>query len=409
MLPDQLRLLISAYAAGDLSPRRRKAAARLLRHSDEARQLLKDLRSVQRRLRTLPRQELPAGFAERVLNALPERQPIIRPSLVGHSRGRRINRGTYVAAAAVFFAFATSIGLWAVSSRDAGGPSDVAVRPRAESNGTALVQATPTEKQSDDVDPPTQSAPPGDAVVKDAPPAPKPDTPTSQEPGPDPLGNVPLAAPDFVRVTPARLPLALAVRSLETADQRQKLQKELRKADAHHVDLFCRDSARGVERLQAVLRGRGVRLVVDTVVQEAVKRKVRGQYLVYCDDLTATEWADLFQRASVVDRRAEERKAGDSIFDHVVVVPFDAQDQKELTNLFGSELTQPETGRRSGAGAPDAPRPADATKGKSAIATAIGPWRTPAASKEVRQYLDMRRDRVPGTVGIALVVRSLTN
>ena len=48
MLPEPLRLLVSAYAAGDLSPRRRKAAVRLLRHSAEARNLLQDLLNTSR-------------------------------------------------------------------------------------------------------------------------------------------------------------------------------------------------------------------------------------------------------------------------------------------------------------------------------------------------------------------------
>jgi hypothetical protein len=40
MLPEPLRLLVSAYAAGDLSIRSRRAAVRFLKHSAEARELL---------------------------------------------------------------------------------------------------------------------------------------------------------------------------------------------------------------------------------------------------------------------------------------------------------------------------------------------------------------------------------
>ena len=54
-------------------------------------------------------------------------------------------------------------------------------------------------------------------------------------------------------------------------------------------------------------------------------------------------------------------------------------------------------------------RQIDPKKGKASIAVTIGPWRTPATSKEVRQYLDLRRERVPGTVGIVLVVRPVNN
>src|SRR4051812_27854236 len=88
MLPEPLRGLISAYAVGDLTPRRRQAAERLLRHSREARLLLRDLRRIRKRLRRLPKPELPPQFAARVLAALPEQPPIIRPCLLTKPQGQ---------------------------------------------------------------------------------------------------------------------------------------------------------------------------------------------------------------------------------------------------------------------------------------------------------------------------------
>src|SRR5438045_1536425 len=77
MLPEPLRLLISAYAVGELSPRQRSAAVRLLRHSAEARRLLKELKFNRRRLRMLPQPALPADFTSRVVNSLPKQSPVV--------------------------------------------------------------------------------------------------------------------------------------------------------------------------------------------------------------------------------------------------------------------------------------------------------------------------------------------
>src|SRR5262249_57946523 len=106
MLPEPLRLLVSAYAAGDLSPRRRKAAVRLLRHSAEARTLLRDLLSNKRRLRNLPRRPLPAEFADQVVLKLSAVTPVIQPPVATArpSRARWSRLVPWAAAAAVLLA-----------------------------------------------------------------------------------------------------------------------------------------------------------------------------------------------------------------------------------------------------------------------------------------------------------------
>src|SRR5947207_5924412 len=78
MLPEPLRLLISSFAMGDVTPRQRTAALRLLRHSSEARKLLRELNLNSRQLSNLPRQALPSDFANRVIRAIPDQRPIIR-------------------------------------------------------------------------------------------------------------------------------------------------------------------------------------------------------------------------------------------------------------------------------------------------------------------------------------------
>src|SRR5947209_18516868 len=101
MLPDQLRLLMSAYISGDLAPRQRAAAERMLRHSRAARRLLRELRRDRRRLRKLAAPPLPSDFADRVARSLPKRSRIIRHSPAPLSRAAAVTPLSRWAAAAV--------------------------------------------------------------------------------------------------------------------------------------------------------------------------------------------------------------------------------------------------------------------------------------------------------------------
>src|SRR5262245_60694090 len=103
MLPEPLRLLVAAYASGDLSQRRRQAAVRLLKHSAEARALLAELRGISRKLKALPQKALPEDFTDRVIGQLPPPLVTIRPEAVQPRPdvGRRWLTRTLVAAAAV--------------------------------------------------------------------------------------------------------------------------------------------------------------------------------------------------------------------------------------------------------------------------------------------------------------------
>src|SRR6516225_2976184 len=70
MLSDRMRQLLTAYVDGELPPRHREAATRLLEQSAEARAFLKHLEADSAALRRLPRQQLQPEFAEKVLRAI---------------------------------------------------------------------------------------------------------------------------------------------------------------------------------------------------------------------------------------------------------------------------------------------------------------------------------------------------
>ncbi|HEY1375521.1 MAG TPA: hypothetical protein VGF55_01945, partial [Gemmataceae bacterium] len=227
--------------------------------------------------------------------------------------------------------------------------------------------------------------------------------------------------PELVKVAPPRL-LTIPMRTLDDGPVRQKLQQELGKAESHHIDLFCTDSTHGLDRVRAALRARGIRLIVDGNAQESLKRKLQAQYLVYCDDLTVAQWTQVLRRLGTADKQAEEQKAGSGLFDCAVVLALDAADRREITTLFGSDLTRQvpssgatgQEGRRPGTeSVPPAGGPGGQSEppkdGKVAMVASLGPWRAAPASKQVRQYLDARHGRTPGTVAVMLVVRTVNN
>jgi hypothetical protein len=305
--------------------------------------------------------------------------------------------GRFAVAAVVLFGIGLSA-LLVNSIPESAGPA--ALAPRNHLSNPEVVQAPTLALDAN----PNDSAPgpvwqePTGQLVKEVP-AEKPATgpPSSPTPRPEPLGNVPFAAATIVQVKPPRLPLVAPMRSLDTFAPRQRVQHALEKSDAHHVDVFCRDPARAFDRLQSAMKSRGAKVIVDTVAQDLLKRKIRGQYVVYSDELTAADWARVLQQVGGQDKRAEEKHAGDGVFEQVVVLPFDVPDQKELTAVFGSDLSQPDGRPR---------RTADTSKdGKLALAGVVSSTRTSATSKPVHQYLDGRHDRSQGTIAVLLLIR----
>jgi hypothetical protein len=387
MLPEPLRLLVSAYALGDLSPRRRSAAVRLLRHSAEARQLLKELKSNRRRLRAMTPPALPADFSDRVVQSLPAGPPIIGPSVMVATRGSGSSRtARYAAAATILIAVAAGAYLAGSLPRDRSDPARTVSSRKLPSPQLHRTPTVGSDQLAESIGPPA-NVPETDSSIAKGPP--KPANPGSTAPIPDPLGTLVPPPPKLTSVAAPRL-LILSVRDLEGAEGRKRFQKELAKSGQEHIDLFCRDVSKGLERVQGALRGRGLRLIVDVQAQESLKRKLRAQYLVYCDDLTAVEWAQILQGLSAGDRK-------ENLFDQVVMFPFDGTDQKDLTSVLGADPTQPET-RRSRAGGP-------AKNDRQALVATLTPWRTSPGSKDVKQFADTHSEREAGDIAVVLVLR----
>jgi anti-sigma factor RsiW len=412
MLSESARLLISAYAAGDLAPRRREVVERLLRQSAEARELLRELQANARLLRSLPQRPAPVDFTDRVLRALPDEQPIIRLDAVRRHSAVRHSPVARVVAAAVMIAGTIGTALILSLPSEPDNPNRDLTRETPE-QGEAVAVRTPrpdaVQPGEDELTfPPDDPAPVPSAVVKSAPgttpPSPTPSRPVARPA--DVLGNRPLATPDLVQVSPPRL-MTLPLRGLGSATA-SKLRQEFAKGDAHRVDLFTRDPAKAVERMRVVCKGLGVRLLVDPTAQEALKQKVPTSFIFQCDDLTGVQWERVLRFLGTADKRAEDNRAGDGIFFQLVLMPLLAGDQKDLVTLLG---TDPSANRPKPAVSSDGHRngPGGGAPEKVALLLPFAPpngvTRALQLSREMKQYVDGRHEQTPGAIAVMLVLR----
>lgn len=414
MLPEPLRLLMVAYATGDLSPRSRRAAERLLKHSPEARELLAGLQSDAELLGCLPVHSAPTDLKDRILRRIPGAAPVEPPVLTRPSRWPLVI-STFVAASVVL---SVTVVAWSMLT---------ITRPRLPSEPLAVRQDPPSEHGDSPAFGPNRNEAEPRTTVAAAPPTvstplPHPAaSPQTAKSDPTPATGSELASPprDLPEPEPlvlSRLPELFAALSLTDKAVNEKLVSELAGGDAHRIDLFCRDGGKALDRLHAAMKQLGVRTLSDAVVVEMQKKRIRGTYVVYTGDLNAAEWGKVLQLVSAADRKAEEKKPGDGVFEQLVLVPLGPSDQKELQSFMGHDPLQSSTKLIEH----DPKRPiADDTAdevarsiGKAAasknarLSIAMAPVRTsPAHSSEIRQFLDSRRPHVPGNVSVMFVIR----
>jgi len=205
-------------------------------------------------------------------------------------------------------------------------------------------------------------------------------------------------------VVPDRLSLPITLRSLVGEGSFIRLRTELAKAEAHRVEIFCKEPWRVAERLTTACRELGVKLVIDSAAQQGQKARTRQPYLLFSDSFTADEWAVFFHNLGYADRRAEEKKAGEGIFDQLVIAAQTPTDQKELLAHVGIDFSP--TATHSSSEKPDDAKAKAKPIVRQALLIPYHPQRiAPAGTKEIKQFLDARQDRRPGQVAVLLVIK----
>ena len=234
MLPDQLRILISAYASDDLSPRSRSAASRLLRHSQDARDLLRNLRNDTRRLQQLPKPTLPPDFATSIIDRLAPGPIIIRPPSANTKRWPSLVGSL----AAVCTTAAVCVGIWLVGF---GSKSNSNVDPSIARNTVRVVEIAPASDATTPVKKIESTTAESLAIARAEPSNCAASTPNVATPATDKsaaLASPPLTAPNLETVIVPRIAEFFAPQALDQKVIRDSLTSELVRHDVDRIDLF---------------------------------------------------------------------------------------------------------------------------------------------------------------------------
>jgi hypothetical protein len=227
----------------------------------------------------------------------------------------------------------------------------------------------------------------------------------------------------------ARQPL-LRLPNLDlTAAAAEALGATLAREEAPHLTLNCQDPARAVERLEAALKGKGIRLLATEQAKAARGSDAKVRYLLYAEDVTPAELAALLQQVGGDDRREREAGRRGAGFGQVVVHPVLQEDRQELALLLGidaaqlqpgasgrkldlqtpwqSEKSQLATKGQKGGVRPLAvkqkqPQPQQLERFALVLAPAVG---NVATSPEVREFLKRRGQVRPGTLQVIIEIQ----
>ncbi len=446
MLPDHLTQLLTAYLDGEASPSQQQAAQGLLERSIAARTVFEQLQEDARRLRGLPRCRPETDLSAKVLCAISERQPRQPRRLASLSlRPYPAWMGAAVAAG-VLLVIGFGSYLYVEVARRL--PAEQARQKEASPQGQPEKQpAAPVIVDVKQPGPaPQKGAPPDDvmpapprfAQAEDAAPAPKSPNPRPHTPRP-PARNE-YATPDqrtegLHNVSPG-VALNVALWDLDQGPWKERLRKELRRETSFRVELFCLGNGKARDRLSAAFRAAGVHLLVEPEAQARLKNhRLKADYALYTDSLTADELAKVLEHLGRADKQAEARRHGDGQFDRLFLWPVSAADRKELNALFGVDTSQAPPAKAKAPLGVDIRKPvaedtaaqvvqslerpvvprrdtvkAAAPKPPERLALLVPylPSRPrPPASKEVKQFLDSRKDRPQGTVQLFLVLREM--
>ena len=428
MLPDRVKRLLTAAVDGELDQVERRALQKVLQQSEDARRLHKQLKRDAGILRDLPRQGLPPHFSCNVLQAIGA-SVHVTPSIIGNSPKRFTMPLWANLAAAAAVMMAVCAGTYMVIVLNEQEKAAVANGQNKKPDPELIAAPTPDvlappalAKGTTHDTPPVPDEPPVKPV--DVAVGPKPEDPRVVEPGSsDVLFRPFIPRLDmFATVSAADLPPVFSVRDLDDAKS-QAFHDSLNRNDALHLDLFCRDTTRAFDRLQAMMKARGQKLSVDAVAQERFNRKLKTHYLFFTETMTADEVAKLFHALAIEDKK-------EGAFEKLVVKPLSGDSQKTLSLLLGvdAKLFQPRkptsaidptkplsdgtakdlaaalNGRKTNPAAPgSAAKPTE----HSVLVLSFNPIRpNPASSKEVKQFLEQRKDCKPNAVPVLIVLRT---
>jgi hypothetical protein len=345
MLTEHHQRLLTTAVDGTLTPAQSRQLAQLLADSEAARDLLAQLRADAERLRRLPRRAAPVDLTPAVLTAIQDRQLTPAPRTPATTRRASAHWRYAPLAIAASICLAITLGTAGLLSLDQPDRAMHSHNRRPQSRSSNSLPATPTTPRPTTpteapnlVEQPQPEVP----VVKSEPtePAESPDPSERPKPQPadhltSPINKLPAEAFEVVKL---RLPTIGLVRQLDEAQFKTKVEAEIRGSEAIRLELFTRNPLRATERLQVLLRNQGIKLIVEPLAQDALKKKLAGEYAVLTEHLTQADLLKLCHQLAADERHAERTgKASEAGWEDFVLRGLTPADLRELARTLGVE------------------------------------------------------------------------
>jgi len=307
---DQIELL-TAYVDGELSPRQREVALRLVNESSEARRILIELQENAHRIKQLPRHTLDAHFTAEVVEAVATRpmepvraaRPITFPL-------RWVPYAAAGVAAAVLFMVGTAGVLYLAFGYNWNGLENDNGIAKNERNDVAPVDPKP--------------APPVNEGDKSVPPR--------KTPNPLPGNIMAGVIEQFTAPIPPERSVDLTFAELhDKAQVAERLAAEIENNPALHLDVSVRNNPQAIDRLKNALKAAGVKLVVDPTSEAALKKGGKVEFLVYAENLKADEVTKLLKELAVAGKKTTNP------YHKVKVSPLAKQERERVVALLGED------------------------------------------------------------------------
>lgn len=435
MLPAHLQELLTAAVDGELSHAERRMVDTLLRDSEEARAFHAQFLGDAARLRNAPRVSPPDDLAADIMARINERgmRPTPLPTRRRHSTltHPQFLPWLSVATAAVVL-IAVSIASYLIFANAQSNPlepSKDTVSNRQPSipnppykNDTS--RPKPNEPKVEqpllvEVGPlPREVAP--NAIVKNEPRIDPEILPNPRLYGAEDLHGVgPMSEPPSIKMVELNLSLLLPLKDLDQPYPKKQLRDRLAKEEIVRMNLFCKDSTKAAELVQAALKTSGQQMIVDATAQDRLKKRLNTEYVFFTESITPEEIAVLLETLGANDKKAEAKKGGDGSFHMFHLTPFTSEDASRLSSLLGvrrDSLKLPKIktaldprnsleGDTASKVASTLPKGGASRNDRSTLLLPNGPVvAKPETSKEIKSFLEKRGERKPGTVSFMLVL-----
>jgi len=437
MLSDRMRQLLTAYVDGELPPRHREAATRLLEQSAEARAFVKHLESDSAALRRLPRRQLQPEFTDKVLRSIHNPgSHIASPPKVSRLTKAPVYPAWIGLASAAAVLFIVGVGstlyYYAVSSKN--DRLIVAKNDEPVSDQTSHAASKVDHNSVPSVPAKSQTTPESEPPSTD-----KNDSPVIEEKRPilefTADSNIATESPPirrlevFNQLQEVKLALSLTLRDLDQSRSQERLRDKLKEDTAFQLDVSCPTNAKGLDRLEKAFHAKGVKILVDRAALTRWQKGLKTHYAFYSEDLTAEDLAGVLLALGEDDKKVDPKQR----FNKIVINHLTPANRGELCTLLGLDPRATPTKSKGPLGV-DITQPlskkteeqvADALAGKGpprpqngktappkppervALVLSYNPVRiSPTGSKEIKQFLAGHATQRPGAIQLLLVLRA---